>query len=171
MTCNELIQVPAARAARGEPTSRASGWAGCFGREGTPGIYPDRQRSAGRDPRRPTWPGAPIPAPSKPPPRAIEIKGGVHVRSEGGCIIHPPSPSRRLNYPLPPLPLLSLSLPPPLPSSSPFPPPLPLYLRKRGASRQPAIETLRGKSHLVHGHHPPPCVGADRCAVRCDLRS
>jgi hypothetical protein len=59
VTCDELIQVPVTSAARGEPTSRASGWAGCFGREGTPGICPGRPRGAGRGPGRYTWPGAP----------------------------------------------------------------------------------------------------------------
>ena len=83
--------------------------------------------------------------------------------------------SRRLNYPLPPLPLLSLSLPPPLSSSSPFPPPLPLHLRKRGASRQPAIETLRGKSHLVaiiplHAWGPIAALRGAICAPRAAWR-
>ena len=59
MTCDELIQFPATRAARGEPTSRASGWAGCFGREGTPDICPGRPRGAGRGPGRHTRPAAP----------------------------------------------------------------------------------------------------------------
>ncbi len=59
VTCDELIQVPVTWAARGEPTSRASGWAGFFGREGTPGICPGRPRCAGRGPRRRTRPGAP----------------------------------------------------------------------------------------------------------------
>ena len=61
VTCDELIQVPAAWAARGEPTSRASGWAGCFGREGTPDICPGRPRGAGRGPGRRTRPAAPSP--------------------------------------------------------------------------------------------------------------
>ena len=65
VTCDELTQVPVTWSARGEPTSRASRWAGCFGREGTPGMCPGRPRSAGRDPGRPTWLG--------PPPCAIEI--------------------------------------------------------------------------------------------------
>jgi hypothetical protein len=63
VTCDELIQVPATRTARGEPTSRASGWAGCFGREGTPGICPGRPvhspRGAGRGPGRRTRLAAP----------------------------------------------------------------------------------------------------------------
>ena len=59
VTCDELIQFPATRAARGEPTSRASGWAGCFGREGTPDICPGRPRGAGRGPGRHTRPAAP----------------------------------------------------------------------------------------------------------------
>ena len=50
---------PVTRAARGEPTSRASDWAGCFGREGTPDIRPGRPRGAGRGPGRHTRPGAP----------------------------------------------------------------------------------------------------------------
>ena len=61
VTCDELIQVPVTWAARGEPTSKASGWAGCFGREGTPGICPGRPRGAGRGPGCRTWPGAPSP--------------------------------------------------------------------------------------------------------------
>jgi hypothetical protein len=60
VTCDELAHVPAAWAARGEPTSAARGWAaGCFRREGTPDNRPNRRprtrRSAGpagRDPRR-----------------------------------------------------------------------------------------------------------------------
>ena len=48
VTCDELIQFPATRAARGEPKSRASGWAGCFGREGTPDICPGRPRAGAR---------------------------------------------------------------------------------------------------------------------------
>ena len=59
VTCDELTQIPAAWAARGEPTSRASGWAGCFGREGTPDICPGRPRGAGRGPGRHTRPAAP----------------------------------------------------------------------------------------------------------------
>jgi hypothetical protein len=65
VTCDELTQVPVTWSARGEPTSRASRWAGCFGREGTPDMCHCCPRSAGRDPGRPTWPGA--------PPCAIEI--------------------------------------------------------------------------------------------------
>ncbi len=61
VTCDELIQFPATRPARGEPTSRASGWAGCFGREGTPDICPGRPRGAGRGPGRHTRPAAPSP--------------------------------------------------------------------------------------------------------------
>jgi len=59
VTCDELIQFPVTWAARGEPTSRASGWAGCFGREGTPDICPGRPRGAGRGPGRHSSPGAP----------------------------------------------------------------------------------------------------------------
>jgi len=59
VTCDELIQFPATWAARGEPTSRASGWAGCFGREGTPDICPGRPRGAGRGPGRRTRLAAP----------------------------------------------------------------------------------------------------------------
>ena len=83
--------------------------------------------------------------------------------------------SRRLDCPqaLPPLPLLSLSPPPHLSPSFPLPPPLPLHLRKLVASRQPAIETLRGKSHraAISSCTLLLCVGADRSAARCDLRS
>ena len=61
VTCDELIQFPATWAARGEPTTRASRWAGCFGREGTPDICPGRPRGAGRGPGRRTRPGAPSP--------------------------------------------------------------------------------------------------------------
>ena len=78
VTCDELIQVPAAWAARGEPTSRASGRAGCFGREGTPGIHPDRQRSVGRGPGRPTWPGA----------SSLAIEIGWRFSEKGGVVAH-----------------------------------------------------------------------------------
>ena len=67
VTCDRLMQVPAAWAARGELTSRASGWVGYFWRPGG-GTPPDytcrghgRPRGAGRDPGRRTWPGAPSP--------------------------------------------------------------------------------------------------------------
>ena len=78
VTCDELIQFPVTWAARGEPTSRASGWAGCFGREGTPGIYPDRQRSVGRGPGRPTWPGA----------SSLAIEIGWRFSEKGGVVAH-----------------------------------------------------------------------------------